>query len=95
MLDIDQKSIESSPTHNLTESELDMLLLKIGAFLSIISNKKVNQAKLLITVVQNKYFGELCLTLTDIDNTQLLVKNILDRYPTVCKSKLVINALVK
>lgn len=83
------------PADNLTERELDMGILKIGSFLSIISNRKCNQAKLLITVVQNKYFSEMCMRLTEIDNPQTLVESILLRYPTISKSKLVINALSK
>ena len=83
------------PADNLTERELDMILLKIGSFLSIISNRKCNQAKLLITIVQNKYFCDMCMRLTEIDNPQTLVENILERYPTVSKSKLVLNSLSK
>ena len=82
----------NTPLSELTERELDTIILRMGSFLSIISNKKANQAKLLITVVNNKYFRQLFQEL-DIDNTQLLVKSIVERFPNICKSKVVSKAL--
>ena len=85
----------STPLAEITEKELDMLILRTGSFLSIISNKKVNQAKLLIVTVNNKYFRQLFQQLADIDNTQLLVRCIIERFPSISKSKVVSRALYK
>jgi len=87
-------TLNSNPLTEITNKELDLIILRMGAFLSIISNKKNNQAKLLITSVKDKYFKELFLKQASIDNVQLLVRCIIERYPTVCKSKVVINSFV-
>lgn len=88
-----EDNINDTPSNKMAENELDDIILKMGSFLSIISNKKINQAKLLITAVKNKYFKEIFQNITEIDNLQLLVRSIITRYPTVCRSKIVINSL--
>lgn len=85
----------NSPVEELTEHELNMIILYLGSFLSIISNKKINQAKLLIITVENKYFRELFQELTAIDNTQLLIRSIIEKFPTISKSKIIIKKLIQ
>ena len=86
---------ESNPLTQITERELDMLVIKMGSFLSIISNKKINQVKLLITTIQNKLFQQCFLKITDMHNLQALVQYLLRKYPTLCKSKVIYKALIK
>ena len=88
------ESLNSNPLTEITNRELDLIILKMGSLLSIVSNKKNNQAKLLIATVKDKYFKEVFLRLSNIDNLQLLVTCILKRYPTVSKSKIVINSFM-
>jgi hypothetical protein len=88
-----EDSMNSNPAIKMSENELDDIILKMGSFLSIISNKKINQAKLLIMTVKDKYFRQLFQEIAEIDNLQLLVRSIIDRYPTICRSKIVITAL--
>lgn len=91
---MNQNDIHRTPLSDITDTELDMIILQMGTFLSIINNKKVNAAKLLITSVENKYFRGVFQDLAEIDNLQLLVRSIVDRYPNVSRSKIVYNALV-
>jgi len=84
-----------SPPEYLAERELDMIVLKLGSLLSILQNKKTNQAKLLIALIQSITFRNCALQLADIDNFQELVNNLIERYPTLCKSKIVTIALTK
>jgi len=88
-------TLKSNPVVCLTDHELDMIILRMGSFLSIISNKKSNQAKLVIATLNDEQFRDVFLSLADIDNLQLLIKCILVRYPTVCKSKIILNSIGK
>ena len=47
---------EENPVSQIAEKELDDIILKMGSLLSIINNKKINQAKLLITLLTNRTF---------------------------------------
>ena len=49
----DDNKYDYSPDHvlSITDRELELTLLKMGAFLSIVQNKKCNYAKLLISAV--------------------------------------------
>lgn len=81
------------PSNNLEEQELDLNILKLGSFLSIIQNRKCNQVKLLLVSLNDDDFCEVCLKLTDLDCKQMFVSALLARYPTISKSKLVYNSL--
>lgn len=83
-----------TPVDNISDRELDAIILKMGSFLSILQNKKVNQAKLLIVTVRNLMFQRCFLKMADIDNLQFLIHNIVRKYPTLCKSKVVTSALI-
>jgi len=83
-----------SPVEHITERELDEVILKMGSFLSILQNKKANQAKLLICTIQDPIFQKCFLSIADIDNLSFLIHNIIRKYPTLCKSKVVTSALV-
>jgi hypothetical protein len=79
--------------HTITDRELDMIILKMGSLLSILHNKKTNQAKLLITLVQNEVFRSCFMEIAEIDNFPYLVQCLMEKYPTLCKSKVVSGAL--
>jgi hypothetical protein len=85
----------STPLTAITDREIDTTILKAGSFLSIISSKKVNQSKLLISVIENEDFRQLFLALIDIDDVQQLVRCIIDKYPSISKSKIVTKSLRK
>ena len=83
-----------NPANDLQEREFEETVLKMGSFLSIIQNKKINQAKLIITIIQNKIFGNCFLEISNVENAQSLIFNILKKYPTLYKSKIIYKTLV-
>lgn len=89
----DDVDVVQDHVHTITDRELDLIILKMGALLSILQNKKTNQAKLLITLVQDKRFRKCFMEIADIDNFQYLVRCLMEKYPTLCESKVVSGAL--
>lgn len=79
--------------YSITDRELDLIILKMGSLLSILQNKKTNQAKMLIMLVQNEGFRECFLKIAELDSFQQLVRCLMERYPTLCESKVVSGAL--
>ena len=79
--------------HTITDRELDMIILKMGALLSIIQNKKTNQAKMLIMLVKNERFRKCFLRIAELDSFEQLVRCLMEKYPTLCESKVVSGAL--
>jgi hypothetical protein len=88
-----EQTNNSSPLVQINEKETDMIILKLGSFLSIINNKKTNQAKLLVTALKNKKFQQCICNLLEVDNLQSLVECIIKKYPLLCKSKVVHKAV--
>jgi len=93
MLHFDDIDLAQNHTHTIADRELDEIILKMGSLLSILNNKKTNQAKLLIALVQDEEFRKWFLEISDIDSFQYLVRCLMDKYPTLCKSKVVSGAL--
>jgi hypothetical protein len=91
--DIIEQAKNTSPIVQIDDKESDMIVLKMGSFLSIINNKKINQAKLLVTVLKNKKFQDCFLQMMDFDNLQTLVECIIKKYPLISKSKVVYKAV--
>jgi len=79
--------------HTIVDRELDMIILKMGALLSILQNKKTNQAKMLIMLVKDERFRRCFLTIAELDSFEQLVRCLMDKYPTLCESKVVSGAL--
>lgn len=84
---------EACPINQIAERELNLTILKMGSFLSIVNNKKVNQAKLLIKLLEDENYCECFFKLSDIDNLQELVECLIKKYPTLCKSKVIHKSL--
>ncbi|MFA5754334.1 MAG: hypothetical protein WC905_03230 [Patescibacteria group bacterium] len=79
--------------HDITDRELDMIILKMGSLLSILQNKKTNQAKMLILLVNDKRFRKCFMKIAELDSFQYLVRHLMEKYPTLCESKVVSGAL--
>jgi hypothetical protein len=88
----DSDSIQDH-VHTITERELDMIILKMGSLLSILQNKKTNQAKMLILLVKNESFRKAFLYIAELNCFQKLVNCLMEKYPTLCESKVVYGAL--
>lgn len=79
--------------HSITERELDMILLKMGSLLSILQNKKTNHAKLLIHLVKDLNFRNCFMKITELDGFEQAVRILMEKYPSLCESKVVSGAL--
>ena len=79
--------------HTISDKELDMIILKMGSLLSILQNKKTNQAKMLIMLVKNEKFRKCFLHIADLECFEQLVRALMEKYPTLCESKVVSGAL--
>lgn len=89
----DEIDIVQDHVQTITDRELDMIILKMGSLLSILHNKKTNQAKMLIMLVTNDRFRECFLKIAELDSFQHLVRSLMDKYPTLCESRVVSGAL--
>jgi len=82
-------------SHYLGNKELDECLLQFGSFLSIIQVKKVNYTNYLLILVENEQIREILLEMTGIDTFEELVREMIVRYPILCKSKVVSSRIKK
>jgi hypothetical protein len=90
---IEEYDMVQDHVQTITDRELDMIILKMGSLLSILQNKKTNQAKMLILLVQDERFKKCFMQIAEMDNFQHLVRCLMERYPTLCESKVVSGAL--
>lgn len=89
------QTLPQDPSDVMASAELDTIILQMGSLLSILQNKKTNVAKLLITSFIDTDFQTTFKQLSELSSSVEILKELVDRYPTVCKSKIVINALGK
>lgn len=91
----DDNKYDYSPDHvlSITDRELELTLLKMGAFLSIVQNKKCNYAKLLISAVNEPEFQDIFLDIAELETPQQLVRYFIEKCPSVCESRVVYRAL--
>lgn len=90
---LDDTDIVQDHVYTITDRELNIIILKMGALLSILQNKKTNQAKMLIMLVKNERFQKCFLHIAELDSFQHLVRCLMEKYPTLCESKVVSGAL--
>lgn len=74
----------------LEDLEADEAILQLGALASIIQNKRINPAKLIVAIVNDQEFAAVAQHILSTDNVQETVKLIATRFPSVATSKIVI-----
>ena len=77
----------NDPIYNINEKEFDRSLLKFGALVSMLQNKRINQTNLLILLIEVPEYLKCFQMISDVDNPQMLIYNYIMRYPILCKSK--------
>jgi hypothetical protein len=85
-------------THNnalsvINNKELDECLVKFGSFLSIVQTKKINPTNYLLILVSDSTIRNILLQITGIDTFEELVRELIARYPILCKSKIIRNQI--
>jgi len=81
----------NNPLYSINEKEFNESLLKFGSFLSILKNKRINQTMLLLFVLENEDYRNCFKNISEIDNIQILLYNLIIRFPILCKSKIIKN----
>jgi len=77
----------SDPVMCTTSKEYIQGLMKLGAFLSIISGKKINSAALFTSILENANIRSILISLTGVDDEREALLNMLHMYPALLKSK--------
>jgi hypothetical protein len=83
----------SNVIDHINEKEFNECILKLGAFISIIKSKKINQTQLFIELLHSKHIQDIFLNVMGIDTFEELVRELMVRYPILYKSKIVKNSL--
>lgn len=86
---------QNDPIHQIDEREFDENLIKFGSFISIVKNKRINHTMLLVFVLEDKLIRECFKQVMEIDNEYVLLQRLLDRFPILCKSKIVKHKLTE
>ena len=84
---------DTNPIHYMNQKEFDRSLLRFGALLSILRNKRINQTMLLQVLIEDEDFRESFKLLSEIENEHTLIKNLVERFPILCKSKIIKNKI--
>ena len=79
----------NNPLYNIKESEFDEVLIRFGSLLSILKNKRINQTMFLVELLDSEAHRECLKILSGIDETDRLFYNLINRFPVLCKSKIV------
>jgi len=79
----------NDPVHQINEKEFNISLLQFGSFVSILKNKRVNQTLLLSELLEDEKYRECFSYISEIDDIFILLKNLLVKYPILCKSKII------
>lgn len=82
-----------NPVYQIQDKEFSDFLLKFGSLLSILKNKKINHTMMMTYILENNDYMTSLKIITGIDETSILLYNILTRYPILCKSKIIKNKI--
>ena len=83
----------ANPICQINEKEFDSALLQFGSYISIVKNKRINQTMLLILLLDNKDVRDIFKYISGIENTQMLLYNLILRFPVLCRSKIIKNKI--
>ena len=76
----------NEPYLEITEYEFDMCLLKFGALITMLCNKKITQTNLLYLIIENDDFLDILKNISEIEDEKILLYNFIHRYPALSKS---------
>lgn len=77
----------SNPVCHIASKEFIEGLLKLGSFLSITCNKKINSSTLFTMILENSDIRYIFVSLTGSNNEREALLSMLYMYPTLLKSK--------
>ena len=83
----------TDPVYTINEREFNKGLIQFGSLVSILKNKRINQTMLLVTLLEDQDFTDCFKQISEVDNTRVLIHNLIIRFPILCKSKIVKNKI--
>ena len=84
-MDID--SSNSTPVDNVESKEFSDNVLKVGSFISMVENKKLNLAMVFSLILQKAKYQKFLVEMTSSDCFESAVTQLLHLNPTLIKSK--------
>ena len=84
-----QEAVIENPISQLARDELEIELIKFGAFCSVIHNKKLNNVTIFSFIVKNKSYRKIFMELTDTDSEREAILLFLKYNSKLCRSKVV------
>lgn len=79
----------SDPIHQIQTKEFNLALIKFGSYVSIIQNKRLSQTFILLQLLESEKLREIFKGICEVDNFQVLLLQLLECYPALCKSKII------
>jgi len=77
----------NDPVENVSSKEFIEGLMKLGSFLSIIVNKKINSSTLFTMILENSDVRYILISMTGSESERDALLSILHMYPALLKSK--------
>lgn len=82
-----------NPVNNIVSLEFQAALLKFGALVSILNNKRANNTMIMVLLLENLAYRECLKEMSGIDDDRLLFKMFIAIDPILCNSKIIKNKL--
>jgi len=77
----------NDPLDNICNKEFVINVMKFGAYLSIINNKRINASVLFISILENSKLRDIFMEITGAENVRDSLLGIMEIYPVLVKSK--------
>jgi hypothetical protein len=93
--DVNEQINNLNPSNDLNEKEFDIIINKIGCYLFLISGKNINPTTLFLYIMSDKDIQQVVLKISSYPSVILILKQILNKYPNIVKSKMLKNKAIK
>lgn len=84
-----EDAVLETPLITLSRDEVEIELVKFGAFCSIIHNKKLNNVAIFSLIVKNNTYCKIFMNLTEADSKREAILLFLKFNSNLCRSKVV------
>jgi len=77
----------NDPLDNICNKEFVINVLKFGAYLSIVNNKRINASVLFMSILENSKLRDIFMEITGAETVRHALLQIMEIYPVLVKSK--------
>ena len=88
-----EKSVSSNPLEELSDEEIQIQLIKFGAFCSILHNKKLNDVTVFSLIIKKPIFKKIYMKMIHVDNERRAILYFLKSNPNLHRSKIIKDVL--